>query len=100
MPYVLAFNREAIEERIVRLAAYCGIEDGFDGFARTVLKLRAELKVPNTLPGLIKDLAMDDARKQLIAEMAIVDPTAGGNPIELTKQGALALLESALSGSA
>ena len=32
MPYVLAFNRAAIEERIARLAAYLGIKGGFDGF--------------------------------------------------------------------
>jgi alcohol dehydrogenase len=37
MPYVLAFNRDAIEERIARLAAYIGIEGGFDGFAKAVL---------------------------------------------------------------
>ncbi len=99
MPYVLAFNREAIEERIERLAAYCGIEGGFDGFAAAILKLREELKVPHTLPGLIKDLDMDAARKDLIAEMAIVDPTAGGNPLKLTKEGALRLLEGALTGT-
>jgi alcohol dehydrogenase class IV len=99
MPYVLAFNREAIEERIERLAAYCGIEGGFDGFAAAILKLREELKVPHTLPGLIKDLDMDAARKDLIAEMAIVDPTAGGNPLKLTKEGALGLLEGALTGT-
>jgi hypothetical protein len=28
--------------------------------------------------------------------MAIVDPTAGGNPVELTKQAALALLEKSM----
>jgi alcohol dehydrogenase len=50
------------------------------------------------LGGLIKDLAMDDARKDLVAEMAIVDPTAGGNPIPLTKQMALNLLNKAISG--
>ncbi len=100
MPYVLAFNREAIEPRIVRLAAYCGIKGGFDGFARAVLKLRRDLKVPHALPGLIKDLAMDRKRKSLIAEMAVVDPTAGGNPVTLTKKGALSLLESAMAGTA
>jgi alcohol dehydrogenase class IV len=99
MPYVLAFNREAIEERIVRLAAYCGIKGGFDGFARAVMKLRKELKVPHTLPGLIKGLEMDAKRKALIADMAVVDPTAGGNPIKLTKKAALSLLESAMSGT-
>lgn len=99
MPYVLAFNREAIEARIERLAAYCGIEGGFDGFAAAILKLREELKVPHTLPGLIKDLDMDDARKGLIADMAIVDPTAGGNPLKLTRDGALKLLEGAIAGT-
>ncbi len=99
MPYVLAFNREAIEERIERLAAYCGIEGGFDGFAAAIMKLREELKVPHTLQDLIRDLDMDAARKDLIAEMAIVDPTAGGNPLKLTKEGALKLLEGALTGN-
>ncbi|MET3647727.1 iron-containing alcohol dehydrogenase [Phyllobacterium ifriqiyense] len=98
MPYVLAFNRGAIEERIVRLANYIGIKGGFDGFAKAILDLRTELKVPHALPGLIKDLDMDDARKELIAEMAIVDPTAGGNPVELTKQAALKLLNEAIKG--
>lgn len=99
MPYVLAFNRPAIEERIARLAAYCGIKGGFDGFAKAVKKLRNELNVPNTLPKLIKGLEMDKKRKQLIADMAIVDPTAGGNPVKLTKKAALKLLEDALTGT-
>lgn len=100
MPYVLAFNRDAIEDKIDRLAAYCGIKGGFDGFAKAVLKLRKTLKVPHTLPELIKGLEMDKKRKTLIADMAVVDPTAGGNPVKLTKKGALSLLESALTGEA
>ena len=99
MPYVLAFNRPAIEERIARAAAYLGIKGGFDGFAKAVLKLRRELKVPHTLPGLIKGLEMDRKRKALIADMAVVDPTAGGNPVKLTKKAAAALLEQALAGA-
>lgn len=98
MPYVLAFNRSAIEERMERLAAYCGIEGGFDGFSAAVLALRTTLNVPHTLPEFIKDFAPDDARRNLIADMAIVDPTAGGNPIELTKDGALTLLDNAIAG--
>lgn len=98
MPYVLAFNREAIEERIVRLANYIGIKGGFNGFAKAIIDLRSELKVPHALPGLIKDLDMSDERKGLIADMAIVDPTAGGNPVELTRQAALKLLDEAIKG--
>ena len=99
MPYVLAFNRDVIEGKIERLAAYCGIKGGFDGFAKAITKLRKELKVPHTLGGLIKDLDMDKKRKGLIADMAIVDPTAGGNPVKLTKKAALSLLENSLSGT-
>ncbi len=98
MPYVLKHNRAAIEKRIERLADYLGIEGGFDGFVDAILKLRKDLGVPNTLPELVQGLELDTARKDLIAEMAIVDPTAGGNPIELTKQGALDLLNAALTG--
>lgn len=98
MPYVLHHNRAAIEKRIGRLADYLGIEGGFDGFVAAVMKLRKELNVPDSLPDFIKGLEMDDARKDMIAEMAIVDPTAGGNPIELTKDGALKLLNQALLG--
>jgi alcohol dehydrogenase class IV len=98
MPYVLAFNRDAVEERIARLANYIGIKGGFDGFTKAVLKLRKELKVPHTLPGLIKDLDMNRKQKELIADMAIVDPTAGGNPVKLTKKAALKLLDEAIEG--
>jgi len=98
MPYVLAFNRDAIEDKIVRLAAYCGIDGGFDGFADAIMKLRRDLGVPDTLPDLIKGLEMDEKRKALIADMAVVDPTAGGNPVELTKEAALSLLERAMAG--
>jgi len=98
MPYVLDFNRAAIEDRIVRAARYLGIEGGFDGFRAAVMKLRADLAVPHTLGGLIKDLSMDEARKTLICDMAVVDPTAGGNPVELTKGGARGILEAAIRG--
>ena len=37
MPYVLAFNRPAIEDRIARLAAYLGLAPSFDAFLDFVL---------------------------------------------------------------
>ncbi|WP_353644736.1 iron-containing alcohol dehydrogenase [Mesorhizobium sp. WSM2239] len=98
MPYVLAFNRAAVEARIERLAAYLGISGGFDGFADAILKLRRDLKVPHTLPELIKDFGMDGERKALIAEMAVADPSTGTNPVELTGKAAAGLLENAISG--
>ncbi len=98
MPYVLAFNRAPVEERITRAAAYLGIKGGFDGFAKAILKLRKELKVPHTLGGLIKDLNMDKKRKAMIAEMAVADPSTGTNPVKLTKKAALEILENTIEG--
>lgn len=95
MPYVLQFNRAAIEERITRLAAYLGLgEPGFDGFLDFVLALRAGVGVPHTLP----ELGVDDRQAGLIAEMALADPSAGGNPRPLDKDGLRTIFEAASRG--
>ncbi len=98
MPYVLDFNRDAIEDRIKPLARYLDIKGGFDGFRKEIIKLRKELNVPKTLGKLVKDFDPDKKRKQLICDMAVVDPTAGGNPVKLTKKGALEILDAAIAG--
>jgi alcohol dehydrogenase class IV len=49
MPYVLEFNRSAIELRVERLAAYLGLQPTFEAFHAWVLKLREEIGVPHTL---------------------------------------------------
>ena len=84
MPPVLRFNRAAIENRIAMAAAYLGISGGFDGFYDYVLKLREELGVPDRLSA----LGVGTDRIDEMAAMAIVDPTAGGNPVELTLEAA------------
>ncbi len=95
MPYVLAFNRPAIEDRIVRLNGALGISGEFDSFMDAVLKLRARLAVPHTLAG----LGVDAEKFGQMAEMAIVDPTAGGNPRPFTANDARKMYENALSGT-
>ena len=95
MPYVLAFNREAIAPRMERLAAYLGLAaPSFDAVIAWVLELRREIGVPHTLEGL--GLSGVDADR--IAAMAVVDPTASGNPVALSKEGALRVLDNALTG--
>jgi alcohol dehydrogenase len=95
MPYVLAFNRTAIEDKIVRLAAYLGLEATFDAFFDWVLNLRAELSIPHTLAG----LKVDDRQFDRMSEMAPLDPTAGGNPIPIDAATCRRLYEKAYTGS-
>ena len=95
MPYVLAFNRAAIEDRICRLAAYIGVERSFDAFQRWILELRQDIGIAHTL----RDLNIPTDRLDDIAAMAIVDPTAGGNPVELTLEGAKAIFMAAHQGT-
>ena len=95
MPYVLAFNRPLIETRIERLAAYLGLAPRFDAFLEWVLALRADVGVPHTLVAL--GVPLDKA--DLIAEMAVVDPTAGSNPVKLTKDAARRLFDDAAAGT-
>jgi alcohol dehydrogenase len=87
MPPVLRFNRAAIEDRIAAAAAYLGIAGGFDGFYDFVLGLREQLGVPDKLSA----LGVGTDRIDEMAAMAIVDPTAGGNPVELTLDAAKSL---------
>jgi alcohol dehydrogenase class IV len=94
MPYVLVFNRKAIEDRIVRLAGYIGLKPRFKAFLDFVLELRAETGVPHTLAG----LNVGDDKVDTIVEMAPKDPTAGGNPVPLDKRAARTIFNRALEG--
>jgi alcohol dehydrogenase class IV len=94
MPYVLMFNRQVIEERIKRLAAYIGLRPTFRAFLDWVLALRAEIGVPHTLAG----LKVDDAQIDRIVAMAVEDPTAGGNPRPFDKRAARTVFKRALEG--
>ncbi|HEV7329007.1 MAG TPA: iron-containing alcohol dehydrogenase [Bosea sp. (in: a-proteobacteria)] len=91
MPYVLAFNRPTIEEEIARLAAYLGLEPSFDAFYDWIIALRRDLGVPETL----KAFGVTGIDYGRLAKMAIVDPTAGGNPVPLTEAAAEALFREA-----
>ena len=57
MPYVLDFNREALWDKIDRLAAWLGIEGGFSGFLDFILRFRRDLGIPHTLDR----IGVDDA---------------------------------------
>jgi alcohol dehydrogenase len=94
MPYVLVVNRPAIEAKLARLAAYLGLAPTFEAFQHAIIGLRLRLDVPHTLA----DFKVDGAQRERIGDMAIVDPTAGGNPVELTRDRALEIFDRAMEG--
>ncbi|MEJ2766212.1 iron-containing alcohol dehydrogenase, partial [Photobacterium sp. MCCC 1A19761] len=81
MPYVLAANRCAIEDKITNLARYLNLDNpSFDTFMTWILDLRTELKIPHTLAEI--DITIEEAQR--VGEMAVADPSAGGNPIQFS----------------
>ncbi|MBM3613550.1 MAG: iron-containing alcohol dehydrogenase, partial [Alphaproteobacteria bacterium] len=92
MPWVLAFNRPAVEERLTRAAAYLGIRGGFDGFVARVMEMREMFAIPRNLAA----MGVEESRLDHLTEMAIVDPTAGGNPVEMTRENTRALFQACM----
>jgi len=95
MPYVLAFNRDAIAEKMTYLSRVLDLKNpGVDGVIEWVLELRQRFGMPHDLKG----LKVGPERFAEMSEMAAVDPTAGGNPVKLDPANLRKLYENALAG--
>ncbi len=92
MPAVLEFNAPAIADRFQQAAAYLGIKGGFDGFQSFVQEFNDALGIPRQL----SELGVTEDRIPELVEGAIIDPSCGGNPIELTKDNLTQLFHAAL----
>ena len=83
MPYVLAWNREAIAAKLARLAAYLGLDEhSFAGVQRWVLELRKQIGIPHTLD----ELGVKEPHASAFAPQALSDPSTGGNPLPMTER--------------
>lgn len=95
MPYVLAFNRAAIDERMSRLAGYLGLaERSFDAVFNWVMQLRREIGIPHTLA----ELGVDTSRLDELVPMAVADPSTPGNPISAGEDEMRRLFVDAIEG--
>ncbi|MEM6582540.1 MAG: iron-containing alcohol dehydrogenase [Pseudomonadota bacterium] len=95
MPYVLIANRQAIENKIERLARYLNLSTpNFDGFCDWVLHLRQDIGIPHSLA----DIGIDIQQQERVGLMALEDPTAATNPVALTAAQYSALFCRAVSG--
>ena len=94
MPAVLRFNKAAIEGVIGDAANYLGISGGYDGFCAYVDELNASMQVPKNLA----ELGIPDPDVDLIVREALLDPSTGGNPVEMTKENTTELLQDIIRG--
>jgi alcohol dehydrogenase class IV len=92
MPMVLDFNRPAIETRIEAAAAYLGIKGGFEGFKARIMDLRAALAIPANLTA----MGVKASDLEMLTDMALEDPSCGGNPVAMTRENTRALYEACM----
>ena len=95
MPYVLTFNKDAIVEKIVSICNYLNIEEGFDGFISWIIELRKDLNIPHKLSEALDEKKFDIDK---LSQMALDDPSTGGNPKKLSKSDMKIMYEHSLSG--
>lgn len=95
MPYVLVFNRPAIEDKAQRIARYMGLpKPSFSALLDWVLALREEFSIPHAAA----DLGISDSDLDRLSTMAADDPTAPGNPVPVGIPEMRKLYENALAG--
>ena len=96
MPYVLTFNKDVIEKKIIKISEYINLDNkSFDGFIQWIIDLRKKLNIPHKLSEVIseKDLEIDK-----LSKLALEDPSTGGNPKKLTLDDMKIMYEYSMSG--
>ena len=95
LPYVLVYNRPAIEDRMVYLARVLALPGGgFDAVLDWLIGFRKALFIPDSLA----DLGVPEEDVDTLAEKAMRDPSTGGNPVEMTVEGFRTLIHAAIRG--
>jgi alcohol dehydrogenase class IV len=95
MPYVLAFNRPAVEDKLAAAARYLDLErQSFTGLLDWVLQLRQTIGIPHSLAA----LGVAAHHVAQLAPMAALDLTAPSNPIAVDESSLAALYRQAIAG--
>ena len=80
MPFVLEYNRSAIESKFDRLGRYINISGGLDGIIDWVNNLKKEMNIPHSL----QDMGVQLGDEEKLSKLAFEDPSTGGNPLPMT----------------
>jgi alcohol dehydrogenase class IV len=96
LPYVMLFNRPAIEDKMVALARYLGLEGiGFDAVFAWILAFRTQLDIPASLG----EIGVPADQAETIGDHAQRDPSTGGNPRATSAEDMMAIFKSAVAGT-
>ena len=95
MPYVLTFNKELIERRIIKICDYLELNKSFESFLDWILELRKELNIPHKLSDVVDTNKMN---LDQLSRMALDDPSTPTNPKKMSIEDMKILYEHSISG--
>ena len=95
MPYVLTFNKNVIENKIITICDYLNLKKNFQSFLDWILDLRKKLNIPHKLSDVVDVKKID---LEQLSKMAFEDPSTGGNPKKITIDDMKILYEHSISG--
>ena len=95
-PYVMDFNRSAIEEKMIRASAYLGLKrSGYLAVREWILETRDFFAIPHT----VSEMGIDDSKLNRIETLSAADPTASSNPIKFDEAAARQVFLKSLEGA-
>ena len=96
MPYVLSFNKNEIEHKILEICDYLNVNKSFDSFLEWILDLRKDLNIPHKLSDVMdcNNINLDE-----LSLMAFEDPSTGGNPKKINQKDLKEMYEKSISGN-
>tara|TARA_B100000927_G_C16304390_1_gene404798 strand:- start:248 stop:766 length:519 start_codon:yes stop_codon:yes gene_type:complete len=96
MPYVITFNKDVIEKKIIKISDYLELKDrSFNGFIEWILDLRKKLDIPHKLSEVIDEKNFDLNR---LSKMALADPSTSANPKKLNENDMKIMYQHSMTG--
>ena len=95
MPYVLTFNKNLIEKRIISICDYLNLDKNFESFLSWILDLRKKLNIPHKISDVI---SIEKINLNQLSKMALDDPSTATNPKKMTIDDMKILYEHSISG--
>ena len=95
IPYVLTFNKNFIEDRIISICDELNLEKKFESFLNWILDLRKELNIPHKLSEV---LDVNKINLEKLSKMALDDPSTVTNPRKMSIDDMKILYEHSIMG--